>query len=481
MSVTVTTTPDPLTGPEGSSATASSATAPPATAPPATAPPGTVPPATGRPATGRPATGRAAMVPPARTVPPPAAVRPARATPLSQSTEKWSRRLVIAAWCLLILNVLTFFPKTWSGQPLVFPIPSVVGKLCTQGSMPAALLLALAVNRRRLIRPNIFLLLVSLFLLGAMLGIFGSAHFGTIYRTFRLAGFVTTLWLLTPWWGRRDLLLLRAHIGAMSVVLGSVLLGLGLSPSDALGGGRLGGDIWPTPPTQIAEFAAVTMGVVIVLWLCGLFRGWLALAIIGPATAVLLLTHTRTALLAMVTGLLVSGLSMITVRARVRKVFTAGFVIVTLAALTLSSVITTWLARGQSSSQLTQLTGRTDVWTQVVSIPRNLFQVAVGFGLSNKSFNGLPIDSNWLAAYYDQGLWGVGICALILIFLLVAAFFQPQGPMRALALYLVVYVIVASFTETGFSDASTYLLTLTLAASLIAQPAVRSVMDRRLE
>jgi hypothetical protein len=421
--------------------------------------------------------------PPARPAPAPAAVAPgpARATPLSQSTEKWSRRLVITAWCLLILNVLTFFPKTWSGQPLVIPIPSVVGKLCTQGSMPAALILALGVNRRRLIRPNVFLLLVTLFLLGAALGIFGSAHFGTIYRTFRLAGFIATLWLLTPWWGRRDLLLLRAHIGAMSVVLGTVLLGLALSPSDALGGGRLGGDIWPTPPTQIAEFAAVTMGVVIVLWLSGLFRGWVALSIVVPAMFVLLLTHTRTALLAMITGLLVSGLSMITVKARVRKVFTAGAIIVSVAALTLSSFITTWLARGQSSAQLTDLTGRTNVWTQLVSIPRNLFQVAFGFGLSNKSFNGLPIDSNWLAAYYDQGLWGVGICAAILLFLLVAAFFQPQGPARALALYLVVYVIVASFTETGFSDASTYLLTLTLAASLMAQPGRQSLMARRLE
>ena len=30
-----------------------------------------------------------------------------------------------------------------------------------------------------------------------------------------------------------------------------------------------------------------------------------------------------------------------------------------------------------------------------------------GFGLSNKSYNGLPVDSNWLACYLDQGLFGV--------------------------------------------------------------------------
>ena len=55
-------------------------------------------------------------------------------------------------------------------------------------------------------------------------------HFGTIYRTFRLAGFVARLWLLTPWWGRRDLLLVRSHLAVLSAVLGSVVLGLVIAP-----------------------------------------------------------------------------------------------------------------------------------------------------------------------------------------------------------------------------------------------------------
>jgi hypothetical protein len=384
-------------------------------------------------------------------------------------------------FCLLLVNVLTFYPKTWSGAPLAVPIPSIIGKLLTQGSLPAALVLALAVNRRRFIRPNIFLFLVSLLVVGAVIAMFQFPHFGTIYRTFRLTGFVATLWLLTPWWGRRDLLLVRAYVGGMSVVLGTMLLGLLVAPSAALAGGRLAGVLWPTPPPQVAEFSAVTMGLVIIMWLCGLARGRTAVLVVVPATAILLLTHTRTALLAMVTGLLVAGLSLIVARARVRKLFAIGAIVVSIGAITLSGAVTTWLARGQSGQQITDLTGRTDVWTQVVSIPRNLYQVAFGFGLSNKSFNGLPIDSNWLASYFDQGLWGVIICAAILLFLLVAAYFSPRGPMRALALFLIVYCLVASFTETGFSDASTYLLELTLAASMLVPVATRSVMDRRLE
>lgn len=398
-----------------------------------------------------------------------------------RSKERRARRGVVAVFCLLLVNVLTFYPKTWSGAPLAVPIPSIVGKLLTQGSLPAALVLALAVNRRRFIRPNIFLFLVSLLVVGAVIAMFQFPHFGTIYRTFRLAGFVATLWLLTPWWGRRDLLLVRAYVGGMSVVLGTMLLGLLVAPSAALAGGRLAGVLWPTPPPQVAEFSAVTMGLVIIMWLCGLARGRTAVLVVVPATAILLLTHTRTALLAMVTGLLVAGLSLIVARARVRKLFAIGAIVVSIGAITLSGVVTTWLARGQSGQQITDLTGRTDVWTQVVSIPRNLYQVAFGFGLSNKSFNGLPIDSNWLASYFDQGLWGVIICAAILLFLLVAAYFSPRGPMRALALFLIVYCLVASFTETGFSDASTYLLELTLAASMLVPVATRSVMDRRLE
>ena len=82
-----------------------------------------------------------------------------------------------------------------------------------------------------------------------------------------------------------------------------------------------------------------------------------------------------------------------------------------------------------------------------------------------------PIDSNWLASYQTQGIFGVVVCAAILLFLLVAAYFQPRGVQRALALFLVAYCLVASFTEVGFTDASMYLLELTLAASLLVPSA----------
>jgi hypothetical protein len=395
--------------------------------------------------------------------------RPPRLAPLpaAVAAERRARRLVATTWFLLVLNVMTFYPKTWSGQPLILPIPSSIGKLITQGSLPLALLIALAVNRRKLIRPSMYLGLYSLLIIEVAISAVVNKHLGTTYRVLRLTTFVATLWLLTPWWGRKDLFLVRCHLWAMGIVLGQVVLGLIISPSRALGGGRLGGDFWPTPPTQVAEFAAVTMGLVIVLWLSRQWSGRAALLACAVSGFVLIETHTRTALVAMVAGLLIGGLSLITVSHRVRKVFGWTVGVVTVAILTLSGFLTTWLARGEGTQQLTNLTGRTDVWSAVVTMPRNLFQVIFGFGLSNKSFNGLPVDSNWLASYLDEGLAGAILSALVLLFVLVSAFFMPRGKSKALALFLAVYVLIASLTETGFSDASTYLLELTLAASLI--------------
>src|SRR6185312_2459339 len=183
--------------------------------------------------------------------------------------------------------------------------------------------------------------------------------------------------------------------------------------------------------------------------------------------AILVLTHTRTALVGTVAGILVSGLSLVVLRRRVRKLFAVGGVVAAIAIMTLSGFINTWLARGEGTQQLTQLTGRTKVWTVLLNFPRTKFQEIFGFGLSNGSFNGLSIDSNWLTSYQEQGLWGVIICAILLLFLLVAAYFAARGLNRALALFLITYCLIASFTEVGFTAASTYLLALTIAASLI--------------
>ena len=394
----------------------------------------------------------------------PGAVRRSPPHRRSLSISHRRRRRVQLIWALLVLNVLTFY----AGAPQLLPIPGAAGKVVTQFALVAALALVLTVNRPACVRPSVFVLLMTLLAAEALFTApWADFVSGAVFRSGRLLVFVAVLWLLTPWWGRRDLLLLKTHLILVWTVLGSVALGLLVAPGLAMTDGRLTGVVWPIPPTQVGHYAAAAAGLSTVLWLSGILRRELALAAVVVAVPLLLLTHTRTALLAMVVGILFAGLSLFMTRSRVRRTFAAGIGIFAIGAVTLSSVVTTWLARGQDSADLAALTGRRMVWEAVIDTPRSTFEFLFGFGLSNKSFNGLPIDSNWLATYYDVGVVGIAINVLMLLFLLVAACFRSQGPERALALYLVIYCVVASFTETGLSDATPYLLELTLAASLL--------------
>jgi hypothetical protein len=376
-----------------------------------------------------------------------------------------SPRLV---WAALFMNVLAFL-----GLPTVIPIPTTVGQMMTQGSLILAFLLALMANPRGIIRPNIFLVLLTLLAVVAlMVSIHNQFMFGSTFRACRLIGFTTVLWLLTPWWGRSDFTLLRSHIWCLRILVGSILIGAVLSPGAAFsyGEGRLSGALWPMPPTQVAHYSAVLIGCTVVLWFGGAVRGRTALLTLLAAGATLIGAHTRTALVALAVGLVIAAASMFIGQARVRRATAVLVVLVVVAASLFAPLITEWFFRGQSSEEAVGLTGRTKVWTEILGLERSWWQELFGFGLSNKSFNGLPIDSNWLAVYLDQGWFGIVIDAALLLILIFLAVTHRSGIRRAGALFLVSYCMVASITETGLGDASPYLLHLVVAASLLAAP-----------
>ncbi len=384
----------------------------------------------------------------------------------AEARDRSVRRRVNAAWGLLFFNTLTFVNGI-----AILHIPSFIGKGLTQGALPLSILVALTVNPKVRVRPNVFLCLVCLLVVDTLITAAASPHLGTLYRTFRFVEFVVALWLLTPWWGRRDKLLLRCHLRWLLVALGSVFVGLLIAPGHAFAyNGRLSGVIWPMPPTQIAQYAAVAAGIAVVLWLARLMSGRLTLIVAAAAVVILLLAHTRTALVGLVAGILVAGLSLFTINARVRKFFAAGAAAASIVVVTVAGVVTAWLARGENAQGLTSLTGRTSLWALVLKLPRTRFEEIFGFGLSNAGINGLPIDSNWFASYMMEGLVGVVVCAMMVAWLFVSAFFQPRGVHRALGLFLVTYCLLASFTEVGFADATTYLLNMVVAASLLVAP-----------
>ena len=194
----------------------------------------------------------------------------------------------------------------------------------TQGALFIALLLALSINPRMRIRPNWFLGLYTVLAVISLMMSVRLVGLGTEFRIVRLIVFLFVLWLLTPWWGRRDLLILRSQMVVLFVILGSVVLGLLISPGTAMPDGRLSGTIWPIWPTGVAHFAGEVAGLTTLLWLCRLISHRRAIVIAVPAVIVLVLTHTRTALLAMIVGLLVAGASLLLARRRVRRTLRGG-------------------------------------------------------------------------------------------------------------------------------------------------------------
>lgn len=376
---------------------------------------------------------------------------------------------MLLVWAALFLNVLAF-----GDFPRIHPMPVIAGQLITQAALPLALVLALVVNRRILLRPNLILVLLSLLAIAAlMVSIHAEFPLGSAYRAVRMLGFLTVLWLLTPWWGRSDMLLLRCHRICLWIVLATVLVGAAISPGTAFEfEGRLSGVLWPVPPTQVGHYAAVLFGTTAILWLCRVVTGRPALIALAITGASLVGAHTRTALLAMTLGMLVAVVSLFLGHVRVRRASAVGALGAVALGTAFASELTQWLLRGQTTEEAGRLTGRTDVWSQVVSTKRDRVNEWFGSGLSDQSFNGLPIDNNWIATYWDQGWFGVIAHGSLLLLLLLMAARHERGPQRACALFLIVYCFVASFTETGLALPTPYLLELVLAAALLA-PAVR--------
>lgn len=370
-------------------------------------------------------------------------------------------------WGLLFLNTLPFI-----GLPTAIPIPNQVGTAITQFALVAAFGLALILNPRVVIRPNVFLLMMTLLcVIAVMTSLHNEFLYGSVYRAVRYSLFVAVLWLLTPLWGRFDRPLLKAHTTILAIVLGSVIIGLLIAPGAALSfSGRLSGSLWPMAPTQVAHYSSVFVGILSINWLTGLVRGRWALALVAVSGGILMGTHTRTAVLALAVGLGVAVASLFLGYVRVRRVSMIAIVAGFVTAIGLAPLISAWFLRGQNASEAWELTGRTGVWQEILASPRGFMTTLAGSGMSNGSFNGRSIDSNWVATFVDHGLIGITIQTVAVLMLFIIAAARRRGPARAVALFLVVHFVVSSFTEVGLNAPTSRLLDLIVAASLLARP-----------
>ncbi|MFE4815157.1 O-antigen ligase domain-containing protein [Streptomyces sp. NPDC056704] len=372
-------------------------------------------------------------------------------------------------WGLLILNTLGS-----AGAKTIVPLPRSLIQMVTMGSLVAAFALALVVNQRVRIRASAYVLLLTLLLVSSVISSASlESGTGALFRCFRLTLFVGTLWLLSRWWDG-SLTFVRYHIRAYFAVLGSVALGLVVSPGKALPdlyGGRLVGALWPLTPPQIGQYAAVIIGLTMLLVIGRRTDRTSAVLVIVPSLVLLALTHTRTATLGLLLGLALAIGSLVLTSAAARRFFTWAVLCSVVAAVGFASALQTWFLRGQSQENFSSLTGRAKVWNALLAAPRTTGEKAFGVGLGDKSFGGLPIDNSWLAVYNEQGLIGVTLVAAIIIVLGGVALLRPPSLQRACAIFLISYCAIASYTEAGLGDASPYLLHLALAASLLAAPA----------
>ncbi|GAA2821614.1 membrane protein [Kitasatospora paracochleata] len=383
-------------------------------------------------------------------------------------------RTVEMIWGLLILNTLGS-----AGARTIVPLPRSLIQMATMGALATAFALALVLNLRLRVRASAFLFLLTLLL---VLSVISSANlesgFGALFRCFRLTLFVSTLWLLSRWWDGSPTFV-RFHIRMYFGVLVSVAAGLVASPGAAmpdLYGGRLVGALWPLTPPQIGQYAAVIIGLTVLLLLDRRTTGASAATIIVPSLVLLALTHTRTATLGLIIGLALAIGSLVMTSAAARRFFSWAVLLATVVGVGLSSLLQAWFLRGQSQENFSNLTGRAKVWDALLAAPRTTTEQVFGVGLGDKSFGGLPIDNSWLAVYNEQGLAGVAVVAVVFVVLGGVALLRPPSPERAAAIFLISYCAIASYTEAGLGDASPYLLHLTVAASLLAAPTVSAVL-----
>lgn len=378
-------------------------------------------------------------------------------------------RIVAIVWGLLVLNTLGS-----AGAVTVIPLPRSLIQMVTMGSLVAAFALALMVNLQLRIRASAFLLLLTLLLVPSVISSVDlESGFGALFRCGRLALFVATLWLLSRWWDGGTTFV-RYHIRMYFAVLGTVAAGAVISPGAAmpeLYGGRLVGALWPLTPPQIGQYAAVIIGLTVLLLLGRRTTGASAAVVIVPSLVLLVLTHTRTATLGLLIGLAFAICSLVLTSAAARRFFGWALLCAVVAAVGFSSALQAWYLRGQSQEYFSSLNGRALVWDALLAAPRSTSEMVFGTGLGDKSFGGLPIDNSWLAVYAEQGLLGVTLVAAFIVVLAGVALLRPPSLARACAIFLISYCAIASYTEAGLGDASPYLLHLTVAASLLVVPA----------
>jgi hypothetical protein len=371
------------------------------------------------------------------------------------------RRTATMVWILVFGSCLA-----WSGFTIV--IPARFEQLGTATAVVIAFWLALRLNPRLQLRGSwpvwLYAMLPVIALMPALSGSAGGL--GTIARASRFIFALAALALISPVWRRDPWVMVNAHARALRLCVGAALISLaiGLGQNHE---GRLIAQLPALQPPQVGQFAALLIGLSAIQMMSHSPRLPRTLPWMIAAVAALLLSQTRTPLIASAVGLGVAVVLLAVSHSRAREVVVTLVLLGPALVLVMEPAVQAFLTRGQNDELFSTLTGRTLAWAQVDTFPRTGFQELFGIGYGDKSINGLPIDNGYLAAYHEAGKLGLVVVCIAMAVILLRAFSYPKAANRALSIYLLTFVAVASYTETGIGDMSAYVMHVLLAGILL--------------
>jgi O-antigen ligase len=295
---------------------------------------------------------------------------------------------------------------------------------------------------------------------------------GTLLRVGRFGLAIAIPILLWRWLAGRSHLFLSAHRTAHLLMGLLVLAGIAVAPGSAwTAAGRLQGIFLPMLPPRVGEIGAILVGLTATALTFRKVRGLPAGIFITLGLMLLILSRTRTAAVALLAGLIVAFC--LTRRHRLGRRALRTILLLVLLAIPLLAPIQAWVVRGQGTEQLSSFTGRTHAWSAVVEQQASWRTVVLGHGLGNKAIllrrgegdlDVMAIDNGWLTLFWETGLLGVGLVLSAVVAAIAGVLRAPTPYVRAATGFLVTYVAIASFTETGLSDLSAQTLHILVAA-----------------
>lgn len=389
---------------------------------------------------------------------------------------------------IVVLGLLLLTVQPWSRT-------DPAGGADSSSALKGAVLLLCVVALLMVLPPRAALRIpapLALFLLYGTYVVISSAFqpdaLQAVFRGTRLVlGLLVPVLLWSVVRGRFQLIV-YANAAAYAGLALTVIAGVFLAPELAWQEGkpfqsaRLVGAFLPMMAPRVGEIGAVLVGLTVILWT----QRKIGLIVLAPAvmagTALIVFSHTRTAAVALVLGLLVAFGTALRSPAGRRglRLAAAGLAL----ALPFLPGIIDWVVRGQDTEQLQKLSGRTAAWEFILSRPYDPQLFWFGHGLGDKrillrrgqgDINVVPIDNSWLDSFWETGAVGATLVALAVLAATVYAFKTPGYAARTFAGFLMTYVLVASVNESGLCDFSS--LTLLVLVSVLISAVDRA--DKR--